>query len=158
MQHTRKEGRRVAMELVFTIHYSLSTILKRQSRVAARFPPHEEISRSDCRRRTFCGVRRPGTDGLFAGCPSLRQPGSLEPYGVTRSGERATSAQSARGPWLCVPVLRRVCPFEDERRSGSSTARSTFRWARRAERSARDAGDSPPKPNQKRPAPFAAEL
>jgi hypothetical protein len=31
-------------------------------------------------------------------------------------GNLATIGGKAEGPWLCAPVSRRVCPFEDERR------------------------------------------
>src|SRR5947209_12449719 len=56
------------------------------------------------RHHSFLKMARSGTDGLFA-CPSLRRPGDHLIIG---------------GPWLCVPVSRRVCPFEDERRCDPS--------------------------------------
>ena len=34
-------------------------------------------------------------------------------------GSLAATGAPAEGPWLCVAVFRRVCPFEDERRFGS---------------------------------------
>ncbi len=59
---------------------------------------------------SMLGGRRPGTDGLFA---------SVHPFGslaaTTPTAARAT-VPGGEGPWLCVAVFRRVCPFEDERR------------------------------------------
>src|SRR6266545_8290528 len=37
-----------------------------------------------------------------------------QPFGNLAATDRAV--RTAQGPWLCVPVFRRVCPFEDERR------------------------------------------
>src|SRR6266852_5247988 len=54
-------------------------------------------------------------------------------------GSLATTGAHAEGPWLCVAVFRRVCPFEDERRVGSK----------------RDAAACPRKPPLKPAEPFA---
>jgi hypothetical protein len=85
--------------------------------------------------------RRLGTDGLFT-CPSLRQPGDPSPFPdfflllhsilsarERGSGEEGREQRQGVGPWLCAPVLRRVCPFEEERRwDPSKDAKACPRW------------------------------